>query len=78
MMAMHILLLQLRRQWFLQPLLYHRHVLFFLTLGQLQLNFTKGSLVGFQVGWRSRCALQELECQLVYLLAVHGGHDIKV
>jgi len=75
---MLIPLLHPRRQFLLRPLLCHDLVLLALTLGQLPLKLAASSLVGAEEAWRSRCTLQKLNHQLVYLLVVHGGHNVKV
>ena len=75
---MHIPPLHTRGQWVLRPLLCHRPVPFALILTQGFLDLATGFGVVLNKLRRSRQRIRKLKCQLVYLFAVHGSHNVKV
>ena len=73
---MYIPPLDLRRRLFLRPFLSHHMVLLALILRQLLLNLPADFLVGAEVLWRT--SFVPPNRQLMDLIAMHGGHNLKV
>ena len=71
-------LLDVGGQSFLRPCFCHLTVLLALAVGQLLLELIAGFTVVAEVVSRTWSLFTDIDCQFMYCLAVHGGHDISV